>query len=101
MEKMDIQEQDKGSHRNTEASSSGRSNHRDAVPKLNGVKETHHKLKKAGDKQTSGSIPREEYSLGHRAHKAVLRDAESFRQKLQMATRMEGSALGQKYQRLL
>ena len=81
---MDIQEQHKGSHRESEASSSARSNHRDDISKLNDVKRTHHyKLKKAGDKQTSGSIPREEYSLGHKVHKVVLRDEESFRQKPQ------------------
>ena len=96
--KIDIQEQHKGSHRKT-TSSSGRSNHRDDVPKLNGVKETHHKLKKAGDKQTSGSIPREEYSLGHKVHKAVLRDEESFRQKTQKVTQMDESSLKQKRQK--
>ena len=77
--KMDTQEKYKGSHKKIEASSSVRCNHRDDIPQLNDVKKTHHKLKKAGDKQTSGSIPREEYSLGHKVHKAVLRDEESFR----------------------
>ena len=94
--KMDIQEQHEGSHRKTEASSSARSNHRDDVPKLNHVKETHHNVMEAGDNQTSGSIPREDYCLRYKVHKAVLRYKESFRQKPQKATRMEGSALGQK-----
>ena len=71
---MDIQEQHKSSQRESEASSSARCNHRDDILKLNDVKKTRHKLKKAGDKQTSGSIPRKEYSLGHKVHKAVLRD---------------------------
>ena len=97
--KMDIQEQHKGKHRKTEASSSCRSNHKDDFPKLNGVKETHHhKLKKTGDKHTSGSIPREEYSLGHKLQKVVLRDEESFRQKIQKTTRMDESSLKQKRQ---
>ena len=50
-DKMDVKEQPKGIHRKTEASSSARSNHRDDVPKLNGVKEIHqYKLEKTGDK---------------------------------------------------
>ena len=64
--KIDSKEKHKGSLRKTVISSSNGSNHVDDVPELRVVEDTHHKLMKARDKQTSGSIPREVNSLGHK-----------------------------------